>query len=952
MQNWIKKLFGGEPVADSSTDSRPPKKPTGLPGSRPKASQSDVDAIRSLEQKDVPRLLKFLASPKATNRTAAARRIGQLAIAACQDTLLEVAAQDDSQSVRHAALEALKTCASPDRDDVLKGIEAIDDPYAKATLRVLRQKSEKEQVDDILASLESKSVKELLPLLESPSPEIRRSVFNRLLEIGDGTVLPQLLGTPEIGLEGRRMVEFLMQHGDPESPAILQACNHSSSLIRAAALKLIAKSRQPERDSVLLDALRSRDPELHSIALQGFQQRGGEVAVRALLEAKGDGRATRLLPELIETCCRPSDPELKLAWEHPELEVRLAALRRLRQANPKERVEIMLEAATSNFRAQQLEGLAGLRSISGERVKAVLQKALSDPDKEIREAAAQSLGRIATVEGRRWYRGGGVIGAMADEAREGKDLGQEQTRRVIRRLLQGSDIDKLTEQLGEAQWNEVFCDVALDRIESSPLSEGELPVELLHSIVLFNFGLIRSQGPVKRALDLLGKSGQRLAIQYLRQFLERQGQAGESAAVALARSEPGLRVICLLLDNSKPLIATRARSALETVRTGRLVYCLRGDTKKSRAVVATMLLGRQWKPETTDQVEAFTAGLRESLEMEEGVAAESARAMAGFGTPGFRELVRGLASGTESIRRLCGDVLRRSASDHGEEIARLTFPSIRFIRGDTRLEAARVLSSTGWKARNEEEGALFAMAVGDWKALHAAGPLKVKALSIPAGDPLEDFRRAAADCLEHHVDSTDAEALLFKLARDRKEMVRSQAVWSLRRFPTEKSMSMVASGLQDDSWKVRWTAADALLDTDHPSREELLREFIVVAWRVRAFKDPAVRAGRILEALGIDPLVVLYGHQTIEPNYRQEYDWSDNWHGVPVYDENARALERLAKHDNFFVTAILQDIVHMDNIAMTLTSCMIGGHTVFSFDEQRKRARQLLAERGVRIDPA
>jgi HEAT repeat protein/energy-coupling factor transporter ATP-binding protein EcfA2 len=358
--------------------------------------------------------------------------LGQLGIRepTVLDTLLEAASESPRWQVRQAAINALGQLGVKEPvvlDSLLKALSDPDSDVRQAAISALGQLGVKEPV--VLDSL-------LKAVSESPRWQVRQAAINALGQLGvkEPVVLDSLLkalSDPDSDVR-QAAARVLGQLGVKEPvvlDSLLKALSDPDSGVRQAAARVLGQLGVKEPvvlDTLLEAASESPSKKIRQAAISTLEQLGVKepVVLGSLLEAVSNSRwqvrqaAARVLGQLGVKEPVVLDTLLK-ALSDLDSDVRQAADNILGQIGAKdprvnEYVSITLSAAPitilspsiiaeykrnlhRDFTVRQLRQL-GLARTKEPVVLDTLLKALSDPDSNVRQAAANALGRLGVKE--------------------------------------------------------------------------------------------------------------------------------------------------------------------------------------------------------------------------------------------------------------------------------------------------------------------------------------------------------------------------------------------------------------------------------------------------------------------------------------------------------------------------------------------------------------------------
>jgi HEAT repeat protein len=134
---------------------------------------------------------------------------------------------------------------------------------------------------------------------------------------------------------------------------------------------------------------------------------------------------------------------------------------------------------------------------------------------------------------------------------------------------------------------------------------------------------------------------------------------------------------------------------------------------------------------------------------------------------------------------------------------------------EVRHSAAIALRSLGWRPSNDEEQAMFEVAIGNTRAASFKGEAAVNPLVGELGHTTDSMRRAAAEALEGVDDPRRIQPLLAAAA-DPEPTVRVSAIHALGKVSGEQVTRALVKALRDPDSHVRLAAAIVLGRHDNP----------------------------------------------------------------------------------------------------------------------------------------
>ncbi len=275
------------------------------------------------------------------------------------------------------------------------------------------------------------SVPLLIPLLEDPSPEVRREAA---LALGKShySDVPSLLVSlaqdeeivREAALEG-----LTIFFKDDWGEDIFELAKTASSSIRTLVIEALA--RRPDKNvlSLLTSLLKDADPAIRAKAalLLGEVKLESKTIVEALMELLGDNvpevqRAAILA--LGELGVVEASPRLVNFLHQPDPALRVAALSALSKVKDKKATEAVIDCLKKGGKEEKLAALRVLRSIGEEDLASDLLVFLEEKDDEVFNEALRTLAAILKeraislfnqlLEKERGERRGIIIRALAE----------------------------------------------------------------------------------------------------------------------------------------------------------------------------------------------------------------------------------------------------------------------------------------------------------------------------------------------------------------------------------------------------------------------------------------------------------------------------------------------------------------------------------------------------------
>jgi HEAT repeat protein len=223
-------------------------------------------------------------------------------------------------------------------------------------------------------------------LLAAVPPERRPDGVRLLWQVGGRAVIPQIHGFLEDPSAQVRLaaLEVLGESGDPGAGEVARAVldSDSSPVVRATAIRAIARAGLDQRESSLARALSDPDPDVRAMAVEVLPSGFGGQAGRLLLQALSD--------------------EDDRVWR--------AAIAQLAEVPDRDR-GVVWTAIVQSLADRREELLSTLERTKAERLASLALEHLTDPDPEQRTLAIELAVRSGTTGGAR-----AMISAVQDPA--------------------------------------------------------------------------------------------------------------------------------------------------------------------------------------------------------------------------------------------------------------------------------------------------------------------------------------------------------------------------------------------------------------------------------------------------------------------------------------------------------------------------------------------------------
>ncbi len=249
-----------------------------------------------------------------------------------------------------------------------------------------------------LATLEEKSsIPLLIEMLKDPDKDVCGSAINTLGHIGNKSVVPALISMR--GDTDRRIrvtvAVALRDIGDKSAlPVLIEMLTDPDKDVRHLAVWALAAIGDKSAVPALFKALKDRDKKVQISAVRALAEMGEKTGIEILIEALKDPdeqlRVTAAYG-LKGFHDASAVPPLIEALKDKNMEVRIAAAVALGEIGDKRAIPGLVEAVKymEDFRFADALGKIG----DGAAVTALIL-ALKDPDKKVRENAANALGAI------------------------------------------------------------------------------------------------------------------------------------------------------------------------------------------------------------------------------------------------------------------------------------------------------------------------------------------------------------------------------------------------------------------------------------------------------------------------------------------------------------------------------------------------------------------------------
>jgi len=231
-----------------------------------------------------------------------------------------------------------------------------------------------------------------------------------------------------------------------------------------------------------------------------------------------------------------------------------------------------------------------------------------------------------------------------------------------------------------------------------------------------------------------------------------------------------------------------------------------GDARTRRKVIESIDPERGIAPAT---FELLAAGLEDK---EAQVRAAAAKVLGAIQNDRSAELlIPRLRDASTEVRQAVAVALGRLGD--GRATASVA-AALNDVSAEVRHAAACALRSLGWRASNDEEEALFQVAIGHTQAAAFKGDAAVNPLVSELGNNADAARRAAAEALEGVDDPRRIQPLLAALT-DAEPTVRVSAVHALGNAGGEPVTRALFQALHDPDSHVRLAAAVVLARRDY-----------------------------------------------------------------------------------------------------------------------------------------
>ena len=350
--------------------------------------ESVAQTLAHLDRDHAGFLLPYLASDNALIRRTVAHVLGEVRLAEAEDPLL-LLLQDENGHVRSTAAAALGQLKS--RKAVAPLLDLLADEYEnvqETAIHALAAIGDESMLDGLTKEFSSreafirrniamllgkftteKAVDALAFALKDEEPDVRKAVVNALRNApGPKSLRPLLLATTD---------------DDPE--------------VRMLAAEALGASDAPEAQEALIALLGDTDLWVRAASARGLGRIGGNKAGQVLVEHLGTASDIFLLA-LVEVLGKlpyapACDPLLKLA-DHEDPEVRKTVLVALDGYEGEEVLWAVLARLSDPHWSVRKAAVEVLKHRRDAAVEALLEKiAEGDPDKAVRQAANEALGR-------------------------------------------------------------------------------------------------------------------------------------------------------------------------------------------------------------------------------------------------------------------------------------------------------------------------------------------------------------------------------------------------------------------------------------------------------------------------------------------------------------------------------------------------------------------------------
>lgn len=193
----------------------------------------------------------------------------------------------------------------------------------------------------------------------------------------------------------QRAVAYLVARGKKSIPYLVKALESSEPQVRINAVRALGRISDPGVIDPLVSVLVDSDPTIQYEAVDALESRGKESIPTLLIAAEAENPILR--SKTIEIIGMIGDPSgigvVAKALSDPYPEVRTKAVIALRRMAGEEAIHLIapkLDDPSNNVRLMVVFALGDLKDIAAAR--RALEKALTNPDEQLREYAAQFLG--------------------------------------------------------------------------------------------------------------------------------------------------------------------------------------------------------------------------------------------------------------------------------------------------------------------------------------------------------------------------------------------------------------------------------------------------------------------------------------------------------------------------------------------------------------------------------
>jgi HEAT repeat protein len=338
-----------------------------------------IELLQSEEEPDaVPLLLANLAHKDAAVRVAAIRALRASKSPEIGPKILPLARDPDPRVREEALVEALGRGLKEVLPDALNALKD-EDPQVR-----YRAFMAAEEFGDP-ASLAPR----LLPLLDSPVPEVRRQALNLLGERAGDRLLDSLRdedsfvrSTALWVLSGLRRPEAL--------PLVLEALKEEGT--RLMAINDLRRLGGKEAVAPLLKLLESEGPDTRWVCMHALSEMGAREVIPFLLDSLADpdfsGDAARGLGRLH---AREAIPALARHVVYDQERNQGAFIGALSEFAPEETRPVLLGMLTEKDAASRTSGLDSLRLLKQTSAAPGIRGLLDDPEVPLRRAALETL---------------------------------------------------------------------------------------------------------------------------------------------------------------------------------------------------------------------------------------------------------------------------------------------------------------------------------------------------------------------------------------------------------------------------------------------------------------------------------------------------------------------------------------------------------------------------------